>query len=61
METLCRLSYRGNERNLKQIRFAVAIRFRVASLTAARPVRAEIIARSVDLAITVAGEGFEPP
>ena len=35
METLCRLSYRGNEPNPRQIRIALAIRSAVASLTAA--------------------------
>ena len=57
METLCRLSYRGNEPNPRQIRTALAIRSAVASLTAGL---AEM-ARCDQRVISVAGEGFEPP
>ena len=57
METLCRLSYRGNERNPKQIRASLAIRSAVASLTAVLTARVRCDQR----VISVAGEGFEPP
>ena len=56
METLCRLSYRGNEPNPRQIRIALAIRSAVASLTAVLAGR-----RGAIQVIAVAGEGFEPP
>ena len=57
METLCRLSYRGNEPNPRQIRIALAIRSAVASLTAVLTARVRCDQR----VISVAGEGFEPP
>ena len=57
METLCRLSYRGNEPNPRQIRIALAIRSAVASLTAGLAG----LARWDQRVIAVAGEGFEPP
>ena len=56
METLCRLSYRGNEPNPRQIGIALAIRSAVASLTAVLAGR-----RGAIQVIAVAGEGFEPP
>lgn len=59
METLCRLSYRGNERNLRQIGFANATPLPVASLTAVPPPGAGLVATHA--ATMVAGEGFEPP
>ncbi len=61
METLCRLSYRGNERNLRQIGFADANPLTVASLTAAPPLRAGSGCGHECAATMVAGEGFEPP
>ena len=42
METLCRLSYRGNERDFMRIGFTVAIQPRVSSLTATPPRRAAL-------------------
>ncbi len=57
METLCRLSYRGNERNSRGLGFALATPLPVRTFTAGLPSEEGLTTEVV----MVAGEGFEPP
>ena len=62
METLCRLSYRGSERNSRRTVIAAATPTPVSSLTAGcSPGGTFLTTRSEDPVTIVAGEGFEPP
>ena len=62
METLCRLSYRGSERNSRWTGIAAATPTPVSSLTAGcSPGGTFLTTRSEDPVTIVAGEGFEPP
>ena len=62
METLCRLSYRGSERNSRRTGIAAATPTPVSSLTAGcSPGGTFLTTRSEDPVTIVAGEGFEPP
>ena len=62
METLCRLSYRGDERNSRRTGIATATPAPVSSLTAGRSPGGTVLTTRPEGPMTiVAGEGFEPP